>query len=113
MPLRLHGFADFANYELPEIGLWVTSGKTQYEYMYSGLPLIADIARSAFHRIHAVFGRAMPCSAVGFVRSHLFRRTAQGRNARGVGHPGEGFPTGSPASLVEQSISTVQAGLPD
>jgi threonine/homoserine/homoserine lactone efflux protein len=23
MSLRLHGFADFANYQLPEIGLWV------------------------------------------------------------------------------------------
>jgi hypothetical protein len=23
MPLRLHGFADFANYQLPEIGLTV------------------------------------------------------------------------------------------
>jgi len=28
--------------------LRVTGGKNRYEYMYSGLPLMADMARSAF-----------------------------------------------------------------
>jgi len=34
--------------------LWVTGGKGQSKYMCSALPQVADVARSSFHRIHAV-----------------------------------------------------------
>ena|SRR5215510_10871240 len=34
-----------------KVGYGVTGGKTPDEYMYSALPQVADIARSAFHRI--------------------------------------------------------------
>src|SRR5215470_17878605 len=66
----------------------VTGGKTPYEHMYSGLPLIADIARSAFHRIHAVFGRAMPCSAVAQQRHKIIRNgvALAGEESVSVGH---------------------------
>ena len=39
--------------EAPSPGLppWVTGGKPESEYMCSALPQVADIARSAFHRI--------------------------------------------------------------
>jgi len=48
-PLGIVDVADKAiEWRPPECLLWVTSGKTQYEYMYSGLPPIADMARSAF-----------------------------------------------------------------
>jgi hypothetical protein len=29
MPLHLHGFADFANYQLPEIGLFVIASEAK------------------------------------------------------------------------------------
>src|SRR5215471_9738726 len=35
----------------PKRLVWVTGGKAQSEYMGSALPPVADIARSAFHRI--------------------------------------------------------------
>ena len=31
--------------------LWVTGGKTPSEYIFSELPQVADIAKSAFHRV--------------------------------------------------------------
>jgi hypothetical protein len=39
MPLHLHGFADFANYQLPEIGSYVT-GEDRSEL--TGLPHVTS-----------------------------------------------------------------------
>ena len=33
MPLRLHGFADFANYQLPEIGSWFKSPRQVQRFL--------------------------------------------------------------------------------
>jgi hypothetical protein len=41
--------ADARNKSTPEVPLGVTGGKTRSEYMFSALPQVADIVRSAFY----------------------------------------------------------------
>ena len=84
---------------VPEFGFRSTGGKTRYEYMYSGLPLIADMAQSAFPFSepihigeHAFWVRAIPCSAVAQQRHKIIRN--------GVALVGEESVSGSPAATA-------------
>jgi len=75
--------------------LRVTGGKNRYEYMYPGLPLMADMARSAFPFSepiyigeHALRVRAIPCSAVAQQRQKIIRNgvALAGEESVSVGH---------------------------
>ena len=50
--------------------LGVTGGKTRSEYIFSALPQIADITRSADH---AFWARAIPCAGVAQQRHKIIR----------------------------------------
>jgi hypothetical protein len=65
----------------PKSLVWVKGGKTLSEYMFSGLLLIADVVRSAFHYFveptrtadHAFWVRAIPCSGAARQRHNIIR----------------------------------------